>query len=82
MHKNVKYSDVVTGIGISKQNTVLYESLERYYTHKICIESLSFSTPTCQCQQQQQLTWWPLQHTHFRLLVKKIMAEFLSDELE
>lgn len=28
------------------------------------------------------LTWWPLHHTHFRLLVKKIMAEFLSNDLE
>lgn len=28
------------------------------------------------------LTWWPLHNTHFRLLVKKSMAEFLSNDLE
>lgn len=28
------------------------------------------------------LTWWPLHRTHFRLLVKKSMVEFLSDDLE
>lgn len=28
------------------------------------------------------LTWWPLYHTHFRLLVKKGMVEFLSNDLQ
>lgn len=35
-----------------------------------------------QIQQQYLHTWWPLHYTNFRLLVKKSMVEFLSDELE